>query len=78
MFLLLAFPIIIIMRFFWLDFGLMFIHRDIYTNRKCQNLPGGEISLCTTVSHLIINHWILVKWPSIPNFSTASGTWLSP
>jgi hypothetical protein len=41
MFLLRAFPIVIIMRRFWLDFGLMFIHRDIYTNRQCHILGGG-------------------------------------
>jgi hypothetical protein len=38
MFLLLSFPII--MRLFWLDFDLMFIHRHIYTTDKCQILGG--------------------------------------
>jgi hypothetical protein len=59
---------LIIMRVFRLDSGLMFLHRDIYANVKCQILGGyiilsKNIILCTTVSIFISYSVEHIRWP---------------
>jgi hypothetical protein len=76
MFPLRAFPII--MKLFWLDLGLMFIHRDIYTNRKCQIFVWSKILCKQIISCIIVGRKCHGFLSRMDVTRSVTSTWRSP